>query len=337
MSSAPRQDATSSNHYICGPEQDRDTDWPTHVADQDDIIFILGHHRSGTTMLYELLERSGSFNILTAYHAVCYDALLSHAKRREQQHHKSKLNDYLVSKGLKTRLIDNVSINADMPEEYGMILYKRSGSFSITRKNIALMNEICGKVSAVGDPSKPVLLKNPWDYDRFPLIHELMPTARFVFIHRDPINILNSQIKALQKNWTGDPNPYISLLFERYARAQRNPFIKGLMRWATNPESRIQLIRHVLTRKYVRLECAYRQRIGLIPKDRYITIRYEELCANPQSTIEQIMSFIGIRPDKACDYASFVKPREARLLPSLERDRDALSRRLSLAIQARAR
>jgi hypothetical protein len=46
-------------------------------------VFILGHHRSGTTMLYELLERTKSFNIITAYHAVCYDCLLTHAQRGE--------------------------------------------------------------------------------------------------------------------------------------------------------------------------------------------------------------------------------------------------------------
>ena len=44
-------------------------------------VFVLGEHRSGTTILYELLARSGSFNYLTAYHTLYFDQLLAHHVR----------------------------------------------------------------------------------------------------------------------------------------------------------------------------------------------------------------------------------------------------------------
>jgi hypothetical protein len=296
-------------------------------------VFILGHHRSGTTMLYELLERTKSFNIITAYHAVCYDCLLTHAQRGESDTYKQRLNDYLAEHRLQTRLIDNVKIDADMPEEYGMILYKRSGSFSITRKNVPLLRELCRKIQHIGEPHKNVLLKNPWDYDRFPLIHELLPNAKLVFIHRDPLNVLNSQIKALQKNWTADPNPYIGILFDSYAKAQRNPLIKTFMRWATNPDSRTQLVRRFLTRKYIRMETIFRRQIGALPPESHLSVRYEELCAGPDTVVDRIMTFLGVEAESNCDYASFVNPREVRLLPGIERNREALLRKFAAVSQ----
>ena len=38
-------------------------------------VFILGLPRSGTTLLYQMLEASGCFNILTARHVIFFDEL----------------------------------------------------------------------------------------------------------------------------------------------------------------------------------------------------------------------------------------------------------------------
>lgn len=334
MPGNPAEPKPSVADSLCDRSRCLDTDSRGALGELEGApVFILGHHRSGTTMLYELLERTKSFNIITAYHAVCYDCLLTHAQRGESDAYRQRLNDYLAEHRLQTRLIDNVKIDADMPEEYGMILYKRSGAFSVTRKNVPLLRELCRKVQHIGDPGKPVLLKNPWDYDRFPLIHELLPTAKLVFIHRDPLNVLNSQIKALQKNWTADPNPYIGILFDSYARAQRNPLIKTFMRWATNPDSRAQLVRRFLTRKYIRMETLFRRQIGALPPESHLSVRYEELCADPDAVVDRIMAFIGVEAESACDYAAFVNPREVRLLPGIERNREALLKKLAAVSQ----
>lgn len=334
MPDTPAEPITSVAASLCDRSRCLDTDKLGGLGELEGApVFILGHHRSGTTLLYELLERTKSFNIITAYHAVCYDCLLTHAERGASDAYKQRLNNYLAAHRLQTRLIDNVKIDADMPEEYGMILYKRSGSFSITRKNVPLLRELCRKVQRIGDPNKPVLLKNPWDYDRFPLIHALLPDAKLIFIHRDPLNVLNSQIKALQKNWTADPNPYIGILFDSYARAQRNPLIKTFMRWATNPDSRTQLVRRFLTRKYIRMETLFRRQIGALPPESHLSVRYEDLCADPNAVVDRIMAFIGVEAQSACDYASFVNPREVQLLAGIERNREALLKKLAAVSQ----
>jgi len=39
-------------------------------------VFILGLHRSGTSILYKMLQSTGEFNTLTAYDVVYYNRLL---------------------------------------------------------------------------------------------------------------------------------------------------------------------------------------------------------------------------------------------------------------------
>lgn len=36
-------------------------------------VFILGLHRSGTTILYEMLASTGAFDVLTAWHVIEFD------------------------------------------------------------------------------------------------------------------------------------------------------------------------------------------------------------------------------------------------------------------------
>ena len=42
-----------------------------------DPVFIVGDHRSGTTVLYQLLASTGAFSVVTAYHVICYDRIVA--------------------------------------------------------------------------------------------------------------------------------------------------------------------------------------------------------------------------------------------------------------------
>ncbi|MHA2283895.1 MAG: sulfotransferase, partial [Promethearchaeota archaeon] len=66
-------------------------------------VFILGFHRSGTTLLYELMAMTGSFKIITTYHVLYYDELLAnHFEGTADQAHQ-ELNDWFASLNIKTR------------------------------------------------------------------------------------------------------------------------------------------------------------------------------------------------------------------------------------------
>ena len=42
-----------------------------------DPVFIIGDHRSGTTVLYMLLAQTGAFNVVTAYHVIRYHEIVA--------------------------------------------------------------------------------------------------------------------------------------------------------------------------------------------------------------------------------------------------------------------
>ena len=57
-----------------------DADRPhRHLLESVDLqpVFIVGDSRSGTTVLYHLLARTGCFNPVTVYHILCGHELLS--------------------------------------------------------------------------------------------------------------------------------------------------------------------------------------------------------------------------------------------------------------------
>lgn len=286
-------------------------------------IFILGLHRSGTTLLYELLSMTGSFNILTAYHVLYYDELLKIHLVGTADQTRQQLNEWFGSLNISTRLIDNVKMNADMPEEYGMILHAKSRKMAITERNLPLFNQICRKIQFTSDPSRILLLKNPWDFHGFLNLKEMIPEAKFIFIHRNPIHVLNSQLMALQKDWSRS-NPYIARLSKTYSMIHKIPPLAAISIWVTNPSSKGQLIQHILQRRIIRSMNYYIRNIVLLPQSEYVSFRYEDLIANPRGAFRQIYDLTGAIPRFEVPFDEHIRPRPIRLLPTLVRDEEKL-------------
>ncbi|MEM7557233.1 MAG: sulfotransferase, partial [Cyanobacteria bacterium P01_A01_bin.84] len=85
-------------------------------------IFIMGDHRSGTTLLYKTLVSTGCFNFLKAYHIIKYDEILSHHINQTESQTIKELEELFQSLGISDRAIDKVIATPDLPEEYGFIL-----------------------------------------------------------------------------------------------------------------------------------------------------------------------------------------------------------------------
>ncbi|MBL4607882.1 MAG: sulfotransferase [Pseudomonadales bacterium] len=86
---------------------------------------------------------------------------------------------------------------------------------SIHETNKDNFAEICQKLQALDQGSQSVLLKNPWDTGNAKQILERFPNARFIYITRDPIFILNSQMNAFLTLITGS-QPFQTMLVERF-------------------------------------------------------------------------------------------------------------------------
>ena len=277
-------------------------------------IFIMGMHRSGTSILYKMLTTSGCFNPVTVYHLIKYDQLLDDYENKRQDIVKKKLTNFFREYGLDDRGIDTLKITADFAEEFGFFLDNKSAQTMITKKNLVTFDEMCKKITYVSDKTKPILLKNPYDFSNFIFIKKAFPNAQFVFIHRHPFKVLSSLLSAVRVLFK-EHNFYASQLSRVYNRLYENPLSRYPLKYLTSSFSFFGLmllcINSSKSTKY------YLKNIRKLPDDCYISITYEELCNNPQQTMEHIFLKLNIKPKKTIDYNSFIKPRKTTLDPSV--------------------
>lgn len=270
-------------------------------------VFILGMHRSGTTVLYEMLSQSECWNTLWAWHVISYDEI--EASQVDLAQSQTRLSERFQEAGLETRGVDSIRVNLETMEEYGFILDNHRQGAKITRKNLPLFNRICNTVQRTFPEQKPLLLKNPWDFGNAPLIKELIPSARFVYIHRPPIEAVNSMWKFLRGVFT-EKNEYMAMLSTQYERLMRTRLRIGALRWVI--QHRPSLFVKGLIRwfgKSCDLYLKTADKIG--PQDR-IEITYDQLCAAPDATINSILDQFGLK-GADIDYASMIDRRPGRI------------------------
>jgi LPS sulfotransferase NodH len=288
-------------------------------------IFVLGSHRSGTTILYKLLALTESFNIVTLYHTLRYDSLLAHHLQGTSDQAREQLNQELDSLGIRNRIIDEMQVEANYPDEYCFVLVTRTRTFRITNRTWQLFDELCRKIQMISDPNRQLLLKNPFDYANFLPIRQFIPNTKFVFIHRHPVNVINSSLRAVRTSWY-EGNPLNQLRSKAYTKLQRNWLFSGFIRWLTSPRSHVQLGRRLITRRLRKNETYFIRNIGTLAPNEYISVRYEDLIMDPNGVIGRILEFLKVEARVKQDYRQYIQPRPIRLLPEVKREEEKLGK-----------
>ena len=279
-------------------------------------IFILGLHRSGTTILYKMLSKTQCFNYVTIYHLAKYDQLIHDHINKLEEISKKEVIRFILNNGLKDRYIDRIRVAPDTPEEYGFLLRHGNLQNMITPKKLPKFVEIARKIKYISNKEKPLLLKNPLDFQNFIYIKKVFPDAKFIFIHRNPLRVLSSLIKALRlifKNKKTLPDQ----LFQYYKKAFDNPLLLNTIRFFLYKNFPFGLM--LITLYASRFTKYYMKNIGLLSKSDYICLTYEDLCNDPQKNIENIMSFLDIKMKTKIDFKSFIHPRKNPLDESVSR------------------
>ncbi len=262
-------------------------------------IFIMGLHRSGTTFLYDCIARSFPVAQLSLYHLFYYHRLLSNHQQGNAQRDKDRLNACFQALGIKDRNIDRVPINADEVEEYGFLLRQLSGKFSIGDGNVELFRQLCQKLLFVHAESQAVLLKNPWDTGNAETILEHFPDARFVYISREPLDVLNSMLNALQSYLAG-PQHYLELLLGRGKSRQGYRLGYGFwwcmwrLRQLLGNGVVAKLFRPVLARTVAAQVVNYRREIAALPSHRAVEIDYQRLSSEPETVLKELAHFLDL-------------------------------------------
>jgi hypothetical protein len=276
-------------------------------------IFVLGNHRSGTTWLYQLLAATGRVDYLPTYQ-VPDDA------GRDDQAARCAMAARLRDTGLERRQMDAVPIGPTMPEEYYLVLRNAGYNGRLTRRSLPAFERMCARLRGASSQHRPLVLKNPWDYPGFPLIRELVPGARFIFIHRHPVRVLDSALRAARA-LSASRDPYYAMLVPAYdAMWPRSPllYLTRLL-CATRADFGVR----ALTAMVAYANGRYVRHVGRLAASEYVSIRYEDLCEHPAATMAEILRFCGVN---ARDTIGAVqpRPRNTDLLPEVRRWRPVI-------------
>lgn len=289
-------------------------------------IFIMGDHRSGTTLLYKTLVATGCFNFVKAYHIIKYDEILSNHINQTENLAIQELEELFKSLGISDRTIDKVMATPDLPEEYGFILKNVAGDEScITPQNLSVFQQLCRKIQFASEPDKPLLLKNPWDLPQFIYVKSVIPNAKFIFIHRHPIHVINSKLKAartLLSSW----NSYTALIARWYAQIFKNPAQRNFYQLLYSKYFNLGLRR--VTKQSIESTTYFLENIESLPEQDYLCVRYEDLCQAPEATIDKILEFLDLEARSTLEYQKLISPRSIKLLPEVQRQYEQIRKKL---------
>jgi omega-hydroxy-beta-dihydromenaquinone-9 sulfotransferase len=242
-------------------------------------IFILGHWRSGTTHLHNLLSRDPAVGFLSTFQAMAPGFCLSGDRRIKP------LLARQAAKRYPTRLIDNVPLAFDAPQEdefalasmspysflHGFTFPRRAQWFfnryvlfrELSNETLAhwcsIYQEILRKAAAKSQRQR-LVLKNCAHSGRIKTLLKLFPEAKFIHIHRDPYEVFVSTVhmhrtvlpKAQLQRIAPEEVPSNVLLFYR------------------------ELMQRLLEDR------------ASIPADQYVEIRFEDLESAPLPQLERI-------------------------------------------------
>lgn len=286
-------------------------------------IFILGDHRSGTTLLYRLLAESGGVNYVSAYHIIEREGLLEQAAAGRQEAARAALADRFRAAGLEDRVIDGVQVSPDLPEEYGFILQGERFRPQLKPGNLAAFDQFCRTVQAVSAAERPLLLKNPWDYLNFAYLARVYPEARYIFLHRNPVHVVNSQLKATRSVFAA-PNGYAAMIADWYAETVQSPLRRFGAQLLFGP----RLGPRIVTRHVNRAAGYFLAHHAALPPAQVIEVRYEDLCERAGQEVGRLLDFLGIDGGDPATYDAMIQPRPLRLLPEVEAREEAIRSRL---------
>lgn len=273
--------ASLSNSAMAGVEQLRFGLQIRKVPLDKPPLFILGHWRSGTTLLHDLLAHDRrQFNFANTYQVVNpYTFLTTEGAM-------TRLFPWLVP---PKRPMDNMALAFSSPQEdefapllmslksvyLGISFPKNTAAYEqyLTFKDAPradlvawqdAMRLFCQKLSL--RDGRSLLMKSPPHTGRIAAILEMFPDARFVHIHRDPYRVFQSQRHFFDTaGW--------------YTYLQR-----------PDPEA----IDRGILQRYRNMYDAYFEDLALIPEGRICDLRFDALEADPFGQIEKVYDQLGL-------------------------------------------
>ena len=284
-------------------------------------VFILGPHRSGCGPLHRALAGTGAFNLVTTYHVVHRDSLLEwHVNGREAEA-RAALAARLAALEIREQ-DDALPVGPDVPEDYAHALSHQRPLPRFSRRNFPGFLRFCNTLQLLQGPERPLLLKNPFDSRRFMEIKRALPHARFVFLHRNPVDVVNSQVRMIRAV-LAERHEYQALIVEWYRKVWQSRLRLAIARTLYGRRSRL-LIHHVRF-NLVRL-CRFLVRnVDRVGQDA-IHVRYRICARVPTRSSPGCWNSARRRPRAPVSLANLVRSRASVLDPYVSRYEAAINR-----------
>lgn len=252
------------------------------------LIFILGHHRSGTTILYNMLVAAGPFCHPSPYHLAHFEDYLAD-ERFDQERAIESTERRFSSRGIADRFVDHIPAGALSPEEYGFAL--REGR--LTSSNLSRFMRFGDFVRSRAGDGRILLLKNPRDFDNALFIHRSFPQAKFIFIHRHPGPTIESRIRELRLLFSRR-SPYQAEIEPRYGRIMDSGLRRRTIRLCLRPQG---LLTNYFLHDFRRAGKRFLDNLRSMATGAHISTTYEKLCADPEGEICRMLEFLelGVR------------------------------------------
>ncbi len=271
------------------------------VKDKE-IVFIIGHWRSGTTFLHRLLASNTQFSFLNNSAAFSFPSTSSPFAKYLQK---------VVALHLPTsRPMDWIPMDVNEPQEDEFVLMTKSihsayHGWNFPHKFNFYFQKYCLGIGlsareraeqiedykcivsemAALNSSKILLLKNPCNTGRLDWLATEFPRAKFIYLHRNSEQTIQSTIHLH------------NTLIDKFGFSERN---------GTTIEEETRTMHRLIIDKYN----ADKKSIN---GDRVFEVDYEHLIASPETVIVEISNFLNMQ------YASFVNDRYDFLLKENKR------------------
>lgn len=250
-----------------------------HLPAKDELappVFILGHWRSGTTHLYNVMTKSGDWGYVPPVATGLPWDLFGIARGARP----------LLERALpKHRYIDNIPVTPESPQEdeiaianmsdlsfyHGIYFPQAFATFlarglffdGVSAGEIARWQErfvyLLRKLSKLQN-GRAMLIKNPVYTGRLAMLREMFPEAKFIHIHRNPYDVFLSM---------------------------RNFYEKLLKEFALQSYDHIDIDATILT-VYERMMHQLEKDADGLPPERFVELRYDQLDTDPMAALETI-------------------------------------------------
>ncbi len=248
-------------------------------------VFILGHWRSGTTHLHNLLTQDDRFAFPNLYQVLNPHTFLTTERIN------TRLTSFLLP---DTRFgLDNIRLHWKIPyeDEFALAVACARSSYlswvwprshksydryltmrSVSEEDVRIWRDslMTFAKKLTFKYQKPLILKSPAHTCRVKLLLDLFPGARFVHVHRNPYTVFSST---------------------------RHLDVVALRGWTMQTTKSVDWDARII-RRYAEMYDAFFEEVPLIPSGQFHEIRFEDLEQDPIRVVRSIYEALQL-PDFA--------------------------------------